>query len=48
MDKKMVREHSLAIIRKWIYFLSLLCTVVGVSQEESKESLKLFIDCNCD
>ncbi len=44
----MLKEHVLVIIRKWFCFFSLLCTVVGVSQEKEKESLKLFIDCNCD
>ncbi|MBJ7880684.1 DUF481 domain-containing protein [Gelidibacter salicanalis] len=48
MEKNIVREHTLAIIRKWIFFLALLCSVVGVSQEESKAALKLFVDCNCD
>lgn len=44
----MIRELTFGIIRKWIYFLSLFCTVVGSAQEGSKESLKLYIDCDCE
>ncbi|MBJ7880671.1 DUF481 domain-containing protein [Gelidibacter salicanalis] len=44
----MKRELTLAILRKWIYFLSLLYTVDGIAQEESKKSLKLYIDCDCE
>ena len=47
-EQKMISELTLTILRKWIYFLSLLFTVGGIAQEESKEYLKLYIDCDCE